>query len=66
MRDQQWPRQWLVAWRHQAITWASVEPELCLCLFQMGDHDDLDDIVKYLELEQQFSTKKNKVCEYLK
>ena len=29
---------------------------------QLGDSDDLDDIVKYLELEQQFSTKKNKIC----
>lgn len=31
---------------------------------QIGDSEELDDIVKYLELEQQFSTKKTKVCEY--
>jgi UDP-N-acetylglucosamine enolpyruvyl transferase len=31
---------------------------------QIGDIEELDDIVKYLELEQQFSTKKTKVCEY--
>ncbi|KAK2185328.1 hypothetical protein NP493_240g05013 [Ridgeia piscesae] len=30
---------------------------------QMGDTDDLEDIVKYLELEQQFSTKRNRVSE---
>ena len=31
---------------------------------QLGDRDELEDVVKYLELEQQFSTKKTKVCEY--
>ena len=41
----------------------------CMCiqlrgLLQMGDTDDLEDIVKYLELEQQFSTKRNRVCKY--
>ena len=25
---QHWPRQWLVAWRHQAITWTNVDQRL--------------------------------------
>ena len=38
---------------------------LTFCFLHQIDHrgDDLEDIVKYLELEQQFSTKKNKVSE---
>ena len=28
-----------------------------------GAADELEDVVKYLELEQQFSTKRTKVCE---
>jgi len=29
---------------------------------QMHDGDELQDVVKYLELEQQFSTKRSSIC----
>jgi len=28
----------------------------------MGEGDELQDVVKYLELEQQFSTKRSSIC----
>ena len=33
-------RQWLGAVRHQAITWANVDPDLCRCLVSLG-HNEL-------------------------
>ena len=33
-------------------------------LLQLDQGQELEDMVKYLELEQQFSTKKTKICEH--
>jgi len=42
-----------VRWNASAAWW---------CGWQMSEGDDLQDVVKYLELEQQFSTKKSSIC----
>ena len=40
MTSQHWVRQWLGAVRHQAITWANVDPDLCHHMASLG-HSEL-------------------------